>query len=234
MYVATCLLSLFYLKPYLWKFGIRSLFPFLVVTLWVIFMMPPPVERVKNQWDGTQHGVELRQQQLEDMIVDSRQWDDHREETEELMRKYEARLYMLQQARKDPLVKQISDNQVRLIRYFWHYWFVGCAFCSIVNCNFKDTCHDIFPRAYNTYWNLYKGFDQEEFWIISGGMTRRNVHASQSYSSLTLCKWNTCEPTSRKRTFSGSQEPSFCSLPCLPWRLFLFMKFPETFIWGLL
>ncbi|XP_070112325.1 utrophin isoform X10 [Equus caballus] len=72
------------------------------------------LERVKNQWDGTQHGVELRQQQLEDMIVDSRQWDDHREETEELMRKYEARLYMLQQARKDPLVKQISDNQILL------------------------------------------------------------------------------------------------------------------------
>ena len=36
----------------------------------------------------------------------------HREETEELMRKYEARLYILQQARRDPLVKQISDNQV--------------------------------------------------------------------------------------------------------------------------
>ena len=51
-------------------------------------------------------------QQLEDMIIDSLQWDDHREETEELMRKYEARLYILQQARRDPLVKQISDSQV--------------------------------------------------------------------------------------------------------------------------
>ncbi|PNI86892.1 UTRN isoform 6 [Pan troglodytes] len=72
------------------------------------------LERVKNQWDGTQHGVELRQQQLEDMIIDSLQWDDHREETEELMRKYEARLYILQQARRDPLTKQISDNQILL------------------------------------------------------------------------------------------------------------------------
>ena len=44
--------------------------------------MPPPVEKVKNQWDNTQHGVELRRQQLEDMIIDSLQWDDHREETE--------------------------------------------------------------------------------------------------------------------------------------------------------
>uniref|UniRef100_A0A2K6DII3 Utrophin n=1 Tax=Macaca nemestrina TaxID=9545 RepID=A0A2K6DII3_MACNE len=72
------------------------------------------LERVKNQWDGTQHGVELRQQQLEDMIIDSLQWDDHREETEELMRKHEARLYILQQSRRDPLTKQISDNQILL------------------------------------------------------------------------------------------------------------------------
>ncbi|XP_047414853.1 utrophin isoform X2 [Sciurus carolinensis] len=72
------------------------------------------LEKVKNQWDSTQHGVELRRQQLEDMIVDSLQWADHREETEELMRKYEARLYMLQQARRDPLSKQISDHQLLL------------------------------------------------------------------------------------------------------------------------
>ncbi|XP_048210190.1 utrophin isoform X4 [Perognathus longimembris pacificus] len=72
------------------------------------------LERVRNQWDSTQHGVELRQQQLEDMVVDSLQWDDHREETEELMRRFEARLYMLQQARRDPLSKQISENHLLL------------------------------------------------------------------------------------------------------------------------
>nr|XP_031312349.1 utrophin isoform X9 [Camelus dromedarius] len=72
------------------------------------------LEKVKTQWDSTQHGVELRQQQLEDMVIDSLQWDDHREETEELMRKYEARLYILQQARWEPLLKQISDNQMLL------------------------------------------------------------------------------------------------------------------------
>ncbi|XP_029417816.1 utrophin [Nannospalax galili] len=72
------------------------------------------LEKVKTQWESTQHGVELRQRQLEDMISDSLRWDDHREETEELMRKFEARLYMLQQARRDPLSKQISDNQLLL------------------------------------------------------------------------------------------------------------------------
>nr|XP_006984491.1 utrophin isoform X1 [Peromyscus maniculatus bairdii]XP_042118217.1 utrophin isoform X2 [Peromyscus maniculatus bairdii]XP_042118218.1 utrophin isoform X3 [Peromyscus maniculatus bairdii] len=72
------------------------------------------LEKVKTQWESTQHGVELRRQQLEDMVVDSLRWDDHREETEELMRKYEARFYMLQQARRDPLSKQASDNQLLL------------------------------------------------------------------------------------------------------------------------
>ncbi|XP_057617768.1 utrophin isoform X1 [Chionomys nivalis] len=72
------------------------------------------LEKVKTQWESTQHGVELRRQQLEGMVVDSLQWDDHREETEELMRKYEARFYMLQQARRDPLSKQVSDNQLLL------------------------------------------------------------------------------------------------------------------------
>ncbi|KAM6186049.1 utrophin [Rhynchocyon petersi] len=72
------------------------------------------LDTVQSQWDSTQHGVQSRQQQLEDMIVDSLQWDDHREETEELMRKLEAQLCLLQQARKDPLIKQISDNQILL------------------------------------------------------------------------------------------------------------------------
>ncbi|XP_055982404.1 utrophin isoform X1 [Sorex fumeus] len=72
------------------------------------------LEKVKNQWDGTQHGVELRQQQLEDMIIDSIQWEDHKEETEELLRKHEAQLYVLQQARREPLIKQIAENQMLL------------------------------------------------------------------------------------------------------------------------
>lgn len=100
--------------------------------------MLPLVEKVRNQWDSTQHGVELRQQQLEDMVIDSLQWDDHKEETEELMRKYEARLYILQQARRDPLIKQISDNQVRLMRYLlailicWMCGFFGSVILRIL------------------------------------------------------------------------------------------------------
>nr|KAF6363085.1 hypothetical protein mPipKuh1_010082 [Pipistrellus kuhlii] len=70
------------------------------------------LEEVRNHWNSTQQSLELRLKQLEDMVIDSLQWDDHKKETEELMRKYEARLYSLQQARRDPLNKQIAENQL--------------------------------------------------------------------------------------------------------------------------
>ncbi|OXB67291.1 hypothetical protein ASZ78_010715 [Callipepla squamata] len=70
------------------------------------------LERVKNQWDNTQHGLEVRQQQLKYMLSDSIQWDEQRKEMEHLMEQCEIRLRMLQQAPKEMLVKQISDNKL--------------------------------------------------------------------------------------------------------------------------
>uniref|UniRef100_A0A803YE93 Utrophin n=1 Tax=Meleagris gallopavo TaxID=9103 RepID=A0A803YE93_MELGA len=70
------------------------------------------LEKVKNQWDNTQHGVEVRQQQLKYMLSDSIQWDEQRKEMEHLMEQCEIRLRMLQQAPKEVLVKQISDNKM--------------------------------------------------------------------------------------------------------------------------
>ncbi|XP_075410547.1 utrophin isoform X2 [Tenrec ecaudatus] len=72
------------------------------------------LDKVQSQWDSTQHRVQSRQQQLELMVADSLQWHDHREETADLLRKSETQLYILQQARRDPLLKQISDNQLLL------------------------------------------------------------------------------------------------------------------------
>ncbi|XP_058163574.1 utrophin isoform X2 [Dasypus novemcinctus] len=72
------------------------------------------LEKVRSQWDSTEHGVALRQQQLEDLVLDSLRWGEHKEETEELLRRFEARLYVLQQARRDPLAKQLADTQVLL------------------------------------------------------------------------------------------------------------------------
>ncbi|XP_075002340.1 utrophin isoform X5 [Calonectris borealis] len=70
------------------------------------------LEKVKNQWDNTQHGVEVRQQQLKYMLTDSMQWDEQRQEMEHLMEQCEIRLRMLLQAPKEMLAKQISDNKL--------------------------------------------------------------------------------------------------------------------------
>lgn len=72
-----------------------------------------PVEKVKNQWDSTQHSVELRQQQLKHMLADSLWWDEQRQEMERLMEQCEIRLRMLLQAPREALAKQISDTKVR-------------------------------------------------------------------------------------------------------------------------
>ncbi|XP_040409213.1 utrophin isoform X5 [Cygnus olor] len=70
------------------------------------------LEKVKNQWDNTQHGVEVRQQQLKYMLADSIQWDERRKEMEHLMEQCEIRLRMLMQAPKEVLAKQIADNKL--------------------------------------------------------------------------------------------------------------------------
>lgn len=85
------------------------------------------VEKVKNQWDNTQHGVEVRQQQLKYMLTDSMQWDEQRQEMEYLMEQCEIRLRMLMQAPKEMLAKQISDNKVRssILPFFPHTRLLG-------------------------------------------------------------------------------------------------------------
>ncbi|XP_051469473.1 utrophin isoform X4 [Apus apus] len=70
------------------------------------------LERVKNQWDNTQHGVEVRQQQLKYMLTDSLQWDEQRQEMEHLMEQCEIRLRMLLQSPKEMLTKRIADNKL--------------------------------------------------------------------------------------------------------------------------
>ncbi|XP_074043867.1 utrophin isoform X2 [Macrotis lagotis] len=70
------------------------------------------LEKVKNQWDSTQHGVDVRQQQLQDMLVDSKQWNDLREETEELIRLHEAKVHTVLRVPKEPLIRQLTDNKM--------------------------------------------------------------------------------------------------------------------------
>ncbi|XP_075059751.1 utrophin isoform X2 [Mixophyes fleayi] len=68
-------------------------------------------EKLKNQWDGTLHGVELRQKQLQDMLSDSMKWDELRKEIQTVLDQTDFRLYTLTQTSKDTLVKQLAENK---------------------------------------------------------------------------------------------------------------------------
>ncbi|XP_063246393.1 utrophin isoform X2 [Prinia subflava] len=70
------------------------------------------MEKLKSQWDSTQHSVEVRQQQLKYMLADSLQWHEQRQEMEHLMEQCEIRLRMLLQAPREMLAKQIADSKL--------------------------------------------------------------------------------------------------------------------------
>lgn len=72
------------------------------------------MERVRSQWDNTQHGVEARLHQLDNMIGHSNHWEERRKEVKALVGQSEGRLHsLLQQSARDPLTKQLADNKVR-------------------------------------------------------------------------------------------------------------------------
>uniref|UniRef100_A0A3Q1JRX4 Utrophin n=1 Tax=Anabas testudineus TaxID=64144 RepID=A0A3Q1JRX4_ANATE len=72
------------------------------------------LEKVRSQWDSTQHGVEARLQQLDSMIGDSNQWEEQRKEVKALIGHNEGRFHNLLQQSRDPLTKQLADNKVFL------------------------------------------------------------------------------------------------------------------------
>ncbi|XP_018585755.1 dystrophin isoform X2 [Scleropages formosus] len=69
------------------------------------------LEKVRSQWDSTQHGVEARLHQLDRLITDSIQWEERRRETKALIGQNESRLHNLMQQSWDPLTKQLNDNK---------------------------------------------------------------------------------------------------------------------------
>uniref|UniRef100_W5K083 Utrophin n=1 Tax=Astyanax mexicanus TaxID=7994 RepID=W5K083_ASTMX len=72
------------------------------------------LEKVRSQWDATQHGVEARLLQLDRMITHSDQWEDQRGQVNALIGQNEACLHNLLQMGRDPLTKQIGDNKAFL------------------------------------------------------------------------------------------------------------------------
>uniref|UniRef100_A0A3P9N7W7 Utrophin n=1 Tax=Poecilia reticulata TaxID=8081 RepID=A0A3P9N7W7_POERE len=69
-------------------------------------------EKVRSQWDSTQHGIEARLQQLEEMTVHSNQWEEKRKEVKALIAHNEGLFHNLLQRAKDPLTKQLEDSKV--------------------------------------------------------------------------------------------------------------------------
>uniref|UniRef100_A0A8C2ZFM6 Utrophin n=1 Tax=Cyclopterus lumpus TaxID=8103 RepID=A0A8C2ZFM6_CYCLU len=72
------------------------------------------LEKVRSQWDSTQHGVEARLQQLDNMIGHSNQWEEQRKEVNALIGHSEGRFHNLLQQSSDPLTKQLADNKAFL------------------------------------------------------------------------------------------------------------------------
>ncbi|XP_038130238.1 dystrophin isoform X2 [Cyprinodon tularosa] len=69
------------------------------------------LEKVRSQWDSTQHGVETRLQQLENMTVHSNHWEENRKEVKGLISQNEGRFHSLLQRATDPLTKQLEDSK---------------------------------------------------------------------------------------------------------------------------
>ncbi|XP_032398145.1 dystrophin isoform X3 [Etheostoma spectabile] len=72
------------------------------------------LEKVRSQWDSTQHGVEARLQQLDNMIGQSNQWEEQRKEVNAFIGHNEGRFHNLLQQSSDPLTKQLADNKAFL------------------------------------------------------------------------------------------------------------------------
>lgn len=71
------------------------------------------MERVRSQWDSTQHGVEARLLQLDNMTGHSNQWEEHRKEVTALVGHTDGHFQKLLQRSRDPLTKQFEDSKVR-------------------------------------------------------------------------------------------------------------------------
>ena len=89
-----------------------DLIRFFMVLLLTVHLFWSLVERVRSQWDSTQHGIEARLQQLDNMIGHSNKWEELRKEVKAFIGHNEGRLHNLVQQSKDPLTKQLADINV--------------------------------------------------------------------------------------------------------------------------
>ncbi|XP_067339079.1 utrophin isoform X3 [Channa argus] len=72
------------------------------------------LEKVRSQWDSTQHGVEARLQQLDSMIGHSNQWEELRKEVKVLIGHNEGHFHHFLLQSREPLTTQLADNKAFL------------------------------------------------------------------------------------------------------------------------
>ncbi|XP_069462828.1 utrophin isoform X3 [Ambystoma mexicanum] len=72
------------------------------------------LEKVKSQWDSTQHGVEVRQQQLNEMLTDCILWNEQKQAVEMLIGQYEKKVRSLPQVSRETLINQLAENKLLL------------------------------------------------------------------------------------------------------------------------
>ncbi|KAM8945515.1 utrophin [Pelodytes ibericus] len=111
-------------------------------------------EKLKSQWDNTQHGVEVRQQQLQDMLVDSIKWDDQRNEIQNILDQTDFRLYTITQTSRETLIKQVAENKA-LVQDLHKGEIAIDAFNDLSNKLLRDYSSDDTRKVKETSDHLY-------------------------------------------------------------------------------
>ncbi|XP_072363571.1 utrophin isoform X2 [Scyliorhinus torazame] len=114
--------------------------------------------RVQNQWDNTQHRLEARQQQLEELLSDSIQWEEELQATERLVGQSEIHLQSMLQVTSDPLAPQLAESK-HFLQELHKGQFTVAAFNDLSSKLLRDYAADDTRKAkevtdgINTSWN---------------------------------------------------------------------------------
>ncbi|GCB73566.1 hypothetical protein scyTo_0002646 [Scyliorhinus torazame] len=114
--------------------------------------------RVQNQWDNTQHRLEARQQQLEELLSDSIQWEEELQATERLVGQSEIHLQSMLQVTSDPLAPQLAESK-HFLQELHKGQFTVAAFNDLSSKLLRDYAADDTRKVkevtdgINTSWN---------------------------------------------------------------------------------
>eukprot|EP00079_Xenopus_tropicalis_P025766 XP_012819244.1 PREDICTED: utrophin isoform X4 [Xenopus tropicalis] len=111
-------------------------------------------EKLKSHWDNTQHGVEVRRQQLQEMLKDSTKWDKQRAEIQNILDQADFRLYTITQTYRDTPVKQLAETKA-LVQDLHKGEIVMDAFNELSNKLLRDYGTDDTRKVKETSDNLY-------------------------------------------------------------------------------